>query len=321
MRASIISIIAVACLSLGAAALLTPPKGTIPYTFYSLQFQDQLIKNTAAVKGKPYEKYFDPNLYVYPEMIQPGRMEIDCPTQALKPDLSDVNTLLVPASKTLPVENGWCAYSDGSAYVASLTRFPGGTGDMAQWWMWWHSAEPARYALWHPWAHVKVASNFVNKFNDTSLNNTAKLYGSVHQITEIIQEVQESIDIHWYPPSHFGLDESKFAANGIVANACGEIYFGNGSPLKAINMIHLWYKTSDGLVLRSRYFIANNLKLDIPVLGSLIPINLLANAFGIKKIVAGRNIAELQFHHDQQEFTHLAAFLPQIYKEFGNGSK
>ncbi|KAK0532854.1 hypothetical protein OC835_003203 [Tilletia horrida] len=275
-------------------AALPQPKGTIPYSFYSLEFQAQLAKNKAAIQGKPYAKYFDPELYVYPEMINPGRNEIDCPTQAMKPDLSDINALNVPATTTLPVENGWCAYSDGSAYVASRTHFPGATGEQAQWWLWWHSAESARYSLWHPYAHVSVASSFANKFNDTSLNATQKLYGSVHHITEIIQEVQESIDIHWYPPSHFGLDESKFAANGIVAAGCGEIYIGNNTPIKAINMIHLWYQTADGLDLRSRYYIANNVQLDIPIIGKLIPINTLANLFGIKKIVAGRNIAMLQ---------------------------
>ncbi|KAK0546136.1 hypothetical protein OC845_004750 [Tilletia horrida] len=316
MKLSTIVTLAVGGFATGAAGALVPPAGTIPYSFYSLAFQDQLVKNTAAIKGKPYAHFFDPQLFVYPEMIDPGRLEIDCPTQAMKPDLSDINTLNVPATTTLPVENGWCVYKDGSAYVASRTHFPGGTGEMAQWWMWWHSAESARYTLWHPWAHVSVSSTFADKFNDTTLNSTAKLYGSLHSITEIIQEVSEKIDIKWYDPSHFGLDTSKFEANGIVANACGEIYFGNGSPIKAINMVHLWYKTSTGLDLRSRYYIANDIKLDIPFLG-FIPLNTLANTFGIKKLLVGRKMAELQFHHDQQEFTHLASFLPDIYREFG----
>lgn len=115
---------------------------------------------------------------------------------------------------------------------------------------------------------------------------------------------------------------SKFKENGIVASACGQIFF-QGTPLRIATMYHLWYETEGGLELRSRYFLGNNVELStkLGVLGSFIPINAIASFLGIKNQIAGRPLSFQQFSHDQQEFTHLAGFLPRLFKEFGQLSK
>ncbi|CAO1629425.1 unnamed protein product [Parajaminaea phylloscopi] len=300
---------------------LPPGESQVPSTSYPLQQQDLYAQNLANIQGTPYEPYFHPDLYVYPEMVVPGRESINCDTQAMKPDHSDINTLLVPASTQLPFEDAWCAYSTGQGYAASRTHFPNVTADMITWWFWWHSKESTRYSLWNPFAHKSAASSYADKFDDPKLNNTEKLVGSIHHITEIIGDQELVIDIHWKRPSYFGLDESKFADAGVVAAVTGEIFIGTNSPLKAVDMIHLWYKTESGLDLRSRYFLADNIRLDVPVLGKLIPIDTLANLFGIKQFVVGRKLANGLFIHDQQEMTHLASILPDVYKAFGNGAK
>ncbi|EPQ26829.1 uncharacterized protein PFL1_05464 [Pseudozyma flocculosa PF-1] len=287
------------------------PPGMIPYTYYQPELIDQYSKNAVAVRGKPYERFFTRNLYVRPSMVEPSRSPICCETQALQPDLSDLDTILVPASTTLQHEDAWCAYNQsGAGYVSSRTYFPGATADMVQWWMWWHSGESERYMLWHPYAHVSISSSASATFDNPLFDDKQKLYGSVHTIREIIGDTQEDIAIHWFPPAHFGLDESRFEQAGVVADACGEIYLG---PLKVIDMIHLWYKSpdGDGLVLRSRYFLASRVSL----LG-LLPLDPIASPLGIQKAFVGRHIASLQFAHDQQEFTHLGGFLPHIYRRF-----
>jgi len=86
-------------------------------------------------------------------------------------------------------------------------------------------------------------------------------------------------------------------------------------------MIHLWYETDEGLELRSRYYLANNVQLKIPILGQLFPIDKLGSLLGIKKAIVGRSLSFLQFHHDQQEMTHLASILPELYQKFGHGAK
>lgn len=120
---------------------------------------------------------------------------------------SDINALLAPANVQLAHENAWCAYKDGQGFVASRSHWPGVTKDMITWWFWWHSKESARYSLWHPWAHKSISSTYADKFDDPSLNNTEKLLGSVHHITEIIGSDEQTIDIHWKRPSFFGIDE------------------------------------------------------------------------------------------------------------------
>lgn len=229
-----------------------------------------------------------------------NRIDLEIDYYPVPFSFSDVNTLLAPASVQLPNENAWCTYKSGQGYVASRSHFPNVTGEQAQWWFWWHSAAGVRYSLWHPWAHVDVSSTYADKFDDPSLNNTQKLIGSIHHITEIIGEPRESFDIHWKEPSFFGLDESKFDQVGIVASACGEIYIPQNSPVKAVDMIHLFYKTDNGLELRSRYYLGNNIQVEIPVLGSLLPVNTIANLLGLKNVAVGQELSYLQFHHDQQ---------------------
>lgn len=123
------------------------------------------------------------------------------------------------------------------------------------------------------------------------------------------------------PNYNFHHDRTKFEENKIVASASGEISEGNNSPLKAVDMIHLWYETDSGLELRSRYFLANNVQVRIPILGQLLPVDKIANLLGIKNAIVGRKLSYLQFHHDQQEMTHLASILPELYEKFGNGAK
>ncbi|PWN35516.1 uncharacterized protein FA14DRAFT_154929 [Meira miltonrushii] len=118
----------------------------------------------------------------------------------------------------------------------------------------------------------------------------------------------------------FGLDETKFDEVGIVASACGEIYIPQNSPVKAVDMIHLFYKTDNGLELRSRYYLGNNIQVEIPVLGSLLPVNTIANLLGLNNLAVGAELSYSQFHHDQQEMTHLASILPEVYAAFGPSS-
>lgn len=231
-------------------------------------------------------------------MIKPGRLPVDCNTDAMSGTFSDINTLLAPASVQLENENAWCSFPDGQGFVASRSHWPGVTGEMASWWMWWHSGESERYSLWHPWAHTSVSSTFSEFFNDPNYTNQQKLVGSVHHVVEIIGELSQDIQIHWKRPNYFGLDESKFDENGIVASACGEIYVA-GPLLKAVDMIHLWYKTEGGLELRSRYFMANHVQARLPLLNKL-PIDKIGNWLGIKKFIVGPKLSLLQFHHDQQ---------------------
>lgn len=222
---------------------------------------------------------------------------------------------MAPASVQLLNENAWCAYDDGQGYVASRTHWPNVTAEQIQWWFWWHSADSNRYKLWHPFAHISVSSNFASNFTNPNLNSTEKLLGSIHHVEEIIGESMQSIDIHWKRPSNWGIDETQFEHNGVVASACGEVYLG---PIKAVDMIHLWYQTISGLELRSRYFLANQVHITIPIVNVTMDVDPIANALKIKSVIVGPEMSQAQFIHDQQEMTHLASLLPFIYQHFAN---
>lgn len=98
------------------------PAGQIPYTLYQLELQDQLAKNQAAVKGTEYEPYFRSDLFVYPEMIEPGRQAIDCDTEAMKPEwVSPISTLLGQDSNSLKRSTFELTSDPSSLMTASLT--------------------------------------------------------------------------------------------------------------------------------------------------------------------------------------------------------
>lgn len=79
-------------------------------------------------------------------------------------------------------------------------------------------------------------------------------------------------------------------------------------------MVRLIRDTDDGFELRSRYWLADHVT--VPVAGRHIDLGRPAAALGLKRRIAGARLG-YQMLHDQIEFTHLAGFLADIYREFG----
>jgi len=71
------------------------------------------------------------------------------PAKALK--LEDANDLLEPGY--LPLETGYARLPDGKIHVACLTKMPGVTGRIINWWFGW-MLNTTHYQYWHPQAHV-----------------------------------------------------------------------------------------------------------------------------------------------------------------------
>lgn len=82
-----------------------PPANLVPFTFYQIPLQTNFVKNQASIQGTVYEPYFIEDLYgvytclsctsatysshalsyqVHPDMITPGRVAINCTTQAMQ---------------------------------------------------------------------------------------------------------------------------------------------------------------------------------------------------------------------------------------------
>ncbi|KAK6850904.1 hypothetical protein PG990_008193 [Apiospora arundinis] len=293
----------------------------VPVTCYPVGTLRQFQRMKEQMVNKPYAKYFHEDLYVYSDVIPAIRKPLT-PEQVLP--LKDVSRLLKPGYlNDGKDENGWCALSDGTAYVASKTHFPGATGEMIDWWFWWHSVEPERYALWYPYNHVEARSSFAapgdGRLYRDDLGNREKWLGSTHRVTEFIGPYNKTIRIQFIEPDHSQLGLASWdelQGVGYVSAVCAVLWDAN-LPFKIGEFVHLWRKVDGGLELRSRYWLGHEVYLQLP--GMKIPLDYLGGVLGIKRMLAGEEIAYEQFLHDQIEFTNLAKILPGLYSEFGPG--
>ncbi|KAK8069233.1 phloretin hydrolase [Apiospora phragmitis] len=208
--------------------------------------------------------------------------------------LEDVSRLLEPGYlEDGEAENGWCALSDGTAYVASKTHFPAATGEMIDWWFWWHSVEPERYALWYPYNHVEARSSFAGngQLHRADLGHREKWLGSTHRVTEFIGPYHKRIRIQFVEPHdprhHFGagLTPEGLRDAGYVAAVCAVLWDAY-IPLKLGEFVHLWRAVEGGLELRSRYWLGHQVYLQLP--GMKMPLDRLGGLLGIKRMLAGR---------------------------------
>ena len=285
--------------------------GTVPVTYFPVPTQRQFQKNQELIRGKPYERYFHGDLRLRTEVLPCIRSAMPS-EDALAP--RDVNSLLSPGYHA--VENGFCELPDGSAYVASHVPFPGATGEMYKWWFWWHSVEPARYTLWYPYNHVAANPLDRSVLTRPGLSHEERYVGTVHHVDEYIGHEFLRIAIRFVDPAELGFDTSRFEEAGIVGHACARVSL-RDRPLEAVTMVHLARKTPEGIEQRSRYWIGHDVKLRL--LGQRLSVDGAGSALGIKRRMAGVRVAYEQLLHDQIEFTHLATFLPELFREFGQG--
>lgn len=282
---------------------------TTKVTYFPVETQRQLEKNRELIRGKPYERYFNDELWLHDDVLPAIRSAMD-PADALR--FEDINTLLEPGYQR--VENGFCELADGSAYVASRVAFPGCTGEMYRWWFWWHSVESARYTLWYPHNHISAKCLDRERLTQPGLSHEQRYIGAKHHVDEYIGPDRIQIEIRFLDPSELGLDTSRFAEAGIVGHACARVKLLD-MPVEAVTMVHLARRTAEGFEQRSRYWIGHQPKLH--ALGMRFSVDAFATTFGIKRRMAGARVAYEQLLHDQIEFTHLSTFLADIHREFG----
>ena len=279
-------------------------------TYFPVATQRQLAINRQLMRGKPYEKYFNEELWLH-DMAMPALSAPMDPAHALTLTSDSLNTLLQPGHHA--VENGYCELPDGSAYTASLVPFDGCTGDMLKWWFWWHAVEPARYTLWYPHNHIRAVPRNREILTRPGLSDEERYIGTTHDVDEYIGPECLPISIQFVDPAELGLDTSRFAEAGIVAHACARVRMRKPN-LSACTMLHLARRTESGFELRSRYFIAHHA--DLQVFGMNLSLEPWATWLGIKRKIAGARVAYEQLLHDQIEFTHLSTFLADLYGEF-----
>jgi phloretin hydrolase len=262
-------------------------------------------------KAKPYARFYYREPAPIPDDVQ---RDIDSghidPRNALA--IADVNELLNPGY--LARETGYCFLPDGSGYTAVLTRMPGVTAKMLEWWFCWHSLEDLRYKIWFPGAHTAISVRDRKRIADTTLSFSERCWNNPHYPVEDIGVGSDLLSITFMDPRDFGFDVSRFKEARVATVLCTRV----GSVRKGVEhtrMCHFVRETDGGVEMRSRFWIGAMIRLKILPKDS--PLNRPFNTRFIRKIAIPRDAPRQMARHCAQEYNNLARILPKLYKEYG----
>ena len=212
--------------------------------------------------------------------------------------LSDTDALLGVAP--LPLETGYERLDDGVLHVACRTDMRHCSGAMFEWWF---RSRPGneRYVWWHPIDHI--ASHWIDGSGDTHL-------GSIHLAEERFTGLAaQKVAIQMREPTEFFARDLYRAARdsaAVSAAVCARIAESHTPARDADGcglggrLLHIGRDTDWGLVLRSHFFLGQ----DLPAAGM--------SAQQIGRIFSDE-FARALLQHCYNEFTFLSRFLPSLY--------
>ena len=218
-------------------------------------------------------------------------------------DFADRARLLDP--KPMALELGWERHASGVLHVAVRTDLHGCTGEMLEWWF---ASRPAtrEYRWWHPLDHVSSAW----------IEGTAGVVpGAIHQVVERFTDLPEQeLSIQFRDPAEYfdtEVIERARKTGEISALLCiggGEGHDPRRTPdgrVVGTRLIHIGRDTPWGLVLRSHFFMGQ----DLADHAAMSP----AQIASIFPDVQAPNMLQ----HCYDEFTFLSRFLPGIWTAEG----
>lgn len=235
-----------------------------------------------------------------PELLGQLREPID-PAQALAPGA--IQRLLDPAP--LACESGWCVLADGVGYVAVRTEMPRVSAAMMSWWFDWHPRAAERYRAWHPLAHID------NRLERAGADRSSPHYGAIHHPVERIGRRVFHARIRFLRPSElgFGSDELPAPVALIVAGRAGD----DRLRVEHTLMAHVFLHRDDGLVLRSHFWLGQQLR-PYPPLGGLAP---LLDRPAVRRLALPGSAVRALAVHCAEEYANLAAILPELFARHG----
>lgn len=256
--------------------------------------------------GKPYAKYFNPIMAPLPAHAQDALLHGPV-AAALLPSLHDAPQLLMPGDSAL--EDGFGLHPDGSLHIAIRTDMPGVSPAMVDWWFGWHSAEPARYKLWHPRAHVHAQWGGADP---PGKSGRERYVGRVSFVDEYIGSQLNHVAIAFLPPAALGFDEQALADPEQATAVCARIRFAE-HPIDIGYLVHHVRRSADGRgsQLRSRFWLGGPyaaVRAGGPLSGLLTQVLRRARS---PRPAEGHELLV----HCSQEMSHLATFLPALYSE------
>ena len=216
-------------------------------------------------------------------------------------DLAEVGRLHEPGYR--PVETGYCT---SPFRVAVLTRMPRVSAAMWDWWFGWHGSDTRRYKLWHPRAHLHA------EWADRPDEGRTGYVGRTSFVDEYIGSGILYAAISFVPPSAVGLDEAALAAAGETA-VCARV----GSSRFAADvgyLVHHVRPAEGGAEMRSRFFMGGR---HLVLRTGAGPLDRAGSGLARRAFPYAAPGAAALLVHCAQEMSHLAAFLPDLYAEFG----
>ncbi len=224
----------------------------------------------------------------------------------------DMNRLLDPGYHDVETGYGFCP--DGVQYVACLTDMPGITAEMIDWWFAWHPLHDIRYRIWFPPGHYGVRVEDPDKCRDSNLSYRERYWHNKHTVTEDVGNGAVKLMIVFIPPEEFGFDVSRFDESKVGTIVCANV--GPPDLLGGIfftKMCHFVRETADGVEMRSRFWIGQDIVKDGKKADALI--NRPLNTRVFKKRALPR-VAHHVAHHCAAEYTNLANMIPRVFTEF-----
>jgi hypothetical protein len=280
----------------------------VPVPYYPAPTQDAFASNARRIHGTRYEAFFRDEMFLPREVLPALRQPMD-PADALGSSPEQLNTLLAPGDHK--VENGYCLMPDGTAYVASRTRFPGASGDMLSWFFWWYMGESERYSLWSPYTRVSARAENTMALTEPGLTHEQRFVGNTVHVAEYVGPNLVKVKTRFVDPSAWGLDTARFEQAGVVAQVCGEIILAGAMVGR---MLRLGRPTQDGFELRTRFWLGERVTVGSVNLAPVL------SALGLKRRLINSTTAYEQLFNDQVGMTHLAGLLPELYAKFGTPS-
>lgn len=261
--------------------------------------------SAAELAGRPYSKFYNPAMAPLHDRARDAlaRGPVAPP---LLPPLTDAPRLLDAGDRGL--EDGFCLQGDGAAHVAIRTEMPGASPAMVDWWFGWHSAEPERYKLWHPRAHVHAS--WASPGPDNAVGR-ARYVGRVSHVDEYLGSDLGRFAIRFVPPEELGLDAAALADPEQATAVCARVGLAT-IPLDMGFLIHHVRRTEGGCEMRSRFWLGG------PYAGARRGGAAAALAMRAARQVLKPTVADAYalLVHCAEEMSHLASFLPRIYAEF-----
>jgi len=249
----------------------------------------------------PYARFFNPDMAPLPGHVRQALLT-GAVAHELMPSIAHAPDLQQEGH--WPVETGYTFAPDRSVRIFVLTKMPGVTPAMWDWWFAWHGSEAQRYKLWHPRAHVHAA------WQD-GRDDLPTYVGRLSNVVEYIGATRMNLTIRFVAPSSLGFDEKRLEAQGETA-ICARGGLG-GTPMETGWLIHHVRPVPGGCEMRSRFWIAgeNVRPRAMPgYAGALI--GRAASRFA--KFTPAQ-AADLLVHC-AQEMNHLATILPELHATF-----